>query len=80
MSLSFFKVKDKKGNQVVVTDDNHPIRNTAEVKQYHSTDEQPNNTKAKQEEDVTPTLVKKNIAGDSGSYDFQREGVSRRYP
>lgn len=77
-----YKVKDKRGNQVVVSDNNNPARvlrrNTAEVKQYHSTYKQPNNTKAKQEEDVTPTLVRKNIAVDPRSTDFHMEGASRK--
>lgn len=77
-----YKVKDKKGNQVVVSNNNNPARvlrrNTAEVKQYHSTYKQPNNTKAKKK-DVTPTLVRKDTAVDPGSTDFHMEGASRRY-
>lgn len=38
-----YKVKEKKGNQVVVSDSDHPVRvlhqNTIEVKQYHPTDD-----------------------------------------
>lgn len=68
-----YKVKDKKGNQVVVSNNNNPARvlrrNTAEVKQYHSTYKQPNNTKAKKK-DVTPTLARKDTAVDPGVHIF----------
>ena len=77
-----YQVKDKKGNQVVVSNNNNPARvlykNTAEVKQYHSTDEQPNNTQAKQEEDVTPTLARKDTAEVLISKGKLHEGAIRR--
>ena len=45
-----YKVKEKKGNQVVVSDSDNPAkvlhRNTTEVKQYHPTDDQLSDTKA----------------------------------
>lgn len=79
-----YKVKNKKGNQVVVSDSDNPARvlyrNTTQVKRYQSADEQPNNLSAKQEEDVTPTSIENDTADNSGSTDTQTEDVSRRYP
>ena len=78
-----YKVKEKKGNQVVVSDSDHPVRvlhrNTTEVKQYHPTDDQLSDTKANQEKNTTPTSVEIDTAVKSGSTDFQ-EGSPRRYP
>ena len=78
-----YKVKEKKGNQVVVSDSDNPAkvlhRNTTEVKQYHPTDDQLSDTKANQEKNTTPASVEMDTAVKSGSTDFQ-EGSPRRYP
>ena len=78
-----YKVKEKKGNQVVVSDSDNPAkvlhRNTTEVKQYHPTDDQLSDTKANQEKNTTPASVEMDTAVESGSTDFQ-EGSPRRYP
>ena len=78
-----YKVKEKKGNQVFVSDSDHPVRvlhrNTTEVKQYHPTDDQLSNTKANQEKNTPPASVEMDTAVESGSTDFQ-EGSPWRYP
>ena len=81
-----YKVKEKKGNQVFVSDSDHPLRefwvlhrNTTEVKQYHPTDDQLSDTKANQEKNTTPASVEMDTAVESFSTDFQ-EGSPRRYP
>ena len=77
-----YKVKEKKGNQVVVSESDNPARvlhrNTTEVKQYHPTDDQLSDTKANQEKNTTPASVEIDTAVKSGSTDFQ-EGSPRRY-
>nr|XP_058942016.1 uncharacterized protein K02A2.6-like [Pocillopora verrucosa] len=78
-----YKVKEKKGNQVVVSESDNPARvlhrNTTEVKQYHPTDDQLSNTKANQEKNTPPASVEMDTAVESGSTDFQ-EGSPWRYP
>ena len=78
-----YKVKEKKGNQVVVSESDNPARvlhrNTTEVKQYHPTNDQLSNTKANQEKNTPPASVEMDTAVESGSTDFQ-EGSPWRYP
>ncbi|XP_022810044.1 uncharacterized protein K02A2.6-like [Stylophora pistillata] len=78
-----YKVKEKKANQVVVSDSDNPARvlhrNTTEVKQYHPANDQLSDTKANQEENTTSASVEMDASVDSGSNDFQG-GPLRRYP
>ena len=77
-----YKVKEKKGNQVFMSDSDHPVRvlhrNTTEVKQYHPTDDQLSDTKANQEKNTTPASVEMDTEVESGSTDFQKDSP-RRY-
>ena len=56
-----YKVRDKKGNQVIIPDCENPgrvfYRNTTDVKRHHSSDEQPRIIKAELEEDPTPAVT-----------------------
>lgn len=72
-----YKVKEKKGNQVVVSDSDNPARVCTET-QYHPTDDQLSDTKADREKNTTPTSVEMDTAVESGSTDFQ-EGSPRCY-
>ena len=72
-----YKVRDKKGNQVIISDGKNSERvvhrNTTDVKHYNSSDEQPRIIKAELEEDANPR------SGDALSHPSHSE-VERRYP
>ncbi|XP_015778608.1 PREDICTED: uncharacterized protein K02A2.6-like [Acropora digitifera] len=64
MSTTFgtqlYKVRDIKGNQVIISDCENPervfYRNTTDVKRYYSSDEQPRIIKVELKEDPTPAV------------------------